>query len=55
LVGGEPAFSFVNDNGDESGGSFEVWFVHDGFLYEVIASELPETTLTDILKTWKLR
>jgi hypothetical protein len=55
LVDGAPAFTFFTDNGNEYGGSFEVWFVHDGRLYEVITHAPLDTWLTDILNTWRFR
>jgi hypothetical protein len=53
-VGGEPAFTFVNDNNDLDG-TFEVWFVHDGVLYEILTNAHLDTWLKDILTTWRFR
>ena len=51
-VDGEPAFTFLNDNND-SGGTFEVWFVHDSRLYKVLTSGPLEDWLVNILRTWQ--
>ena len=33
----------------------EVWFIHDGFIYEVTAYAELDTWLADILKTWRFQ
>jgi hypothetical protein len=51
-VAGEPGISFVQLQSPDVGKTYEVWFVHQGTLYEVATYAERAATLTDILATW---
>ena len=52
MVDGVPAKSFFGYN-DQMGDTWEVWFIHDGFLFEVTTYKPLDAWLTSILQTWK--
>jgi hypothetical protein len=51
-VAGEPGISFVQLQTPDVGKTYEVWFVHNGTLYEVATSADRAAALQDILSTW---
>jgi len=53
-VGVEPALAFDSHDGD-IGDTFEVWFVRDGVLYQVMTYRSLDAWLRDILATWRFR
>ena len=52
LIDGAPAKSFFGYN-DAMGDTWEVWIIHDGFLFEVTTYKPLDAWLTAILQTWK--
>jgi hypothetical protein len=54
-VAGAPAISFVQFQTDDVGKTYEVWFVHQGTLYEVATYAERAAELRDILGTWTFR
>jgi len=54
VIDGRDAITFYSQDPD-IGETFEVWFVHDGLLYQVMTYRHLETWLTDILQTWQFR
>ena len=52
-IDGAPAKSFFGYN-DQMGETWEVWFIHDGFLYEVTTYKPLDGWLNSILQTWRL-
>ena len=50
-VGGEKAFGFTNK--DAAGETLEIWFVHNGNLYQISAFPSFSDKLEEIIKTWK--
>jgi hypothetical protein len=51
-VAGEPGISFVQLQTPDVGTTYEVWFVHDGTLYEVATYAAHAADLHAILTTW---
>jgi hypothetical protein len=51
VVDGTPAKSFFGYN-DQMGATREVWFIKNGFLYEVTIYKPLAPWLTDLLPTW---
>lgn len=52
MIDGTPAKSFFGYN-DQMGDTWEVWFIHGGFLYEVTTDKQLDAWLTPILQTRK--
>lgn len=53
-VDGESALAFYSDDPD-IGETFEVWFVHDGLLYQATTYRHLDAWLTTVLETWRFR
>ncbi len=51
-IGGVPAKIFYGHN-DQMGDTREVWFIRNGYLYEVTGYKALDTWLADIMTTWK--
>jgi hypothetical protein len=51
-VAGVSAISFVQFQTPDLGKTYEVWFVHNGKLYEVATSADQAATLHDVLSPW---
>jgi hypothetical protein len=51
-IGGVPAKVFTGHN-DEMGDTREVWFIHNGYLYEVTTYKALDSWLTNIMESWK--
>ncbi len=51
-IDGAPATEFLSTN-PAMGASFEIWFLHGGFLYEVTAQQSLDTWLLQIMETWQ--
>ncbi len=51
LIGGVPATMFYSTN-PIMGDTREVWFIHDGFLYEVVTYKALDNWLSLIMHTW---
>jgi hypothetical protein len=51
-VDGAPATEFISTN-QAMGASVEMWFLHDGFLYEVTAPQPLASWLLQIMGTWQ--
>jgi hypothetical protein len=52
LIDGVRAQHFTGHD-ETIGDTSEVWFIHNGFLYEVVTFKRLDTWLADIMKTWK--
>ena len=52
LIDGVCATAFVGNN-DIMGDTSEVWFIHGGYLYEVMTYKELDTWLAAIMQTWK--
>lgn len=50
-VDGVPAIMFYGDSG-LTGPTREIWFIHNGFLYEVTTYKELDAWLAEIMKTW---
>lgn len=51
-IDGASATEFLSTN-PAMGASFEIWFLHGGFLYEVTAPQSLDTWLLQIMETWQ--
>ena len=51
-VDGVGARSFYSTNA-AMGGTYEVWVINDGFLYEIVTHDLFAPWLDTILQTWQ--
>lgn len=51
-IDGAPATEFFSTN-PAMGASFEIWFLHGGFLYEVTAPQPLDQWLLQIMETWQ--
>jgi hypothetical protein len=51
-VAGEPGISFVQQQDPALGKTYEVWFVHNGMLYEAATYADRAALLHDVLSTW---
>ncbi len=54
LIGGVRATIFYG-NVEGFGETREVWFIHNGYLYEIVTYKELDTWLAEILKTWKFQ
>lgn len=52
LVDGVPAIKFYGDSG-LTGPTREIWFIHNGFLYEVTTYKPLDSWLSQIMATWQ--
>lgn len=52
LVGGVQGTIFFSEN-SFLGGTRELWFIHNGFLYEITTYDELDSWLADIMKTWR--
>lgn len=52
IIGGVRATMFFGSNG-VMGDTREVWFIHGGYLYEVVSYKALDTWLGNIMQTWK--
>lgn len=53
-VDAEPALAFYSQDPD-IGETFEVWFVHEGLLYQVMTYRPLDSWLRDVLASWKFK
>lgn len=55
FVGGEPAIAFYTPDEALGDDTYEVWFIHDGLLYQVMTYAPLDAWLSEILNTWRFR
>jgi hypothetical protein len=51
-VDGTPAMAFYGAN-EPMGQTYEIWFTHNGLLYEVMTYKELEPWLNEIMQTWR--
>ena len=50
-VGGHPAIAFLGKH-ETLGDTYEIWFIKNKYLYQIITRASTAQFLTDIMKTW---